>query len=78
MKLEYLDRVSPNQKPTLLLHGNDPAVVRVLSAALANLTLDRIELATFPGVEPVDQCSVVVQASRREAGIRRIGRNSFA
>jgi hypothetical protein len=78
MKLEYLDRASPNPKPTLLLHGDDPAVVRALSAALANLTEDGIDIATFTGVEPVDQCSVIVKASKRDEGIRRIGRNAFA
>ena len=78
MRLEYLHRANPNQKPTLLLHGDGSVVVRALSAALANLTEQGIDPSTFPGVEPVDQCSVIVQASKCETGIRRIGRSAFA
>jgi hypothetical protein len=78
MKLEYLDRASPNHKPTLVLHGDGPVVVRALSVALANLTENGIDLSTLPGVEPVDQCRVVVQASKSESGIRRIERSAFA
>jgi hypothetical protein len=77
MKLEYLDCASPNQKPVLLLYGQDADVVRAIAVALSNLTEEGIELSTFPGVEAVDQCQVLVQRSSRETGIRRSGRNAF-
>lgn len=77
MRLEFVDRASPNQKPTLLFYGGDAGVVRAFAAALSSLPEDGIEICTFPGVEPVDQCRVLVRQSPREAGIRRAGRNAF-
>ncbi|BDG05722.1 hypothetical protein [Anaeromyxobacter oryzae] len=77
MKLEYLDQATPNRKPTLLLYGGGADVVRALAEALSSLTEQGVDLSTFPGVEAVDQCRVLVQRSKRETGIRRTGRNAF-
>jgi hypothetical protein len=77
MKLEYLDCASPNQKPVLLFYGADFEVLRAFAAALSNLPEEGLVMSTFPGVEAVDECRVVVRPSTREAGIRRTGRNAF-